>query len=346
METRDKGFQGNQVMRIQATQNTRDKNFETTRETLMQIPGVQDVSKTTTVPGDMVADTSTQQFKSDNEKHRLVSVKVSTTYFNTLGIRLVSGRLFDERYADQHTRSVILNETAASKIVNPIGKTIFFDNCDTVPVRVIGIVKDFLVQSLEHKIQPVAYTIGNNACMFQSGGGLLVKIDGPSKASTIAAIEQSWKSIEPDFPIRYSFLDENFQRLFGSYIRLQKVISIFTLTAIIISAIGLFAMTANIASQRRKEIGVRKVLGASVMDIAGMLSKDFVILILISIAIAAPIGFWITGEWLSTFSYRINLSWWLFGIAALSVFAVAFVTICVQTVKAARVNPIGSLRSE
>lgn len=348
METRDKGFSGDQVMRIQATQNTRDKNFNTTREALLKVPGVVQVAKTTAVPGDKYIDTSTYTFKYAGADQRLVSVKVSSEYFSAMGIKLMKGRLFDERQSDQNTRSAILNETAARKLGadDIIGKSIYFPDCDTIPVQVVGVVRDFNVQGFENSVQPVAYTIGNKACMFQSGGAMLVKINSNKTAGTVAAITNAWKKIEPDLPIRYAFLDDNFQRLFAAHIRLQQIISVFAITAIIISVMGLFAMTAYLTSQRRKEIGVRKVLGASVADIASLLSRDFVKLVVIGVVIAVPLGYWATQQWLQTFAYRIPLSWQLFAIAALLVVVIAVITVSLQTVKAARANPVNSLRSE
>lgn len=348
METRDKGFSGEQVMRIQATQNTRDRNFNTTREALLKVPGVVQVAKTTAVPGDEYIDTSSYAFKYAGADHRLVSVKVSSEYFTAMDIKLVKGRLFDERQADQNTRSVILNETAARKLGTDdiIGKSIYFPECDTIPVQIVGVVRDFNVQGFESAVQPVAYTIGNQACMFQSGGAMLVKINSDKAAGTVAAITAAWKNIEPDLPIRYTFLNDNFQRLFAAHIRLQKIISVFAITAIIISVMGLFAMTAYLTSQRRKEIGVRKVLGASVTDIASLLSRDFVKLVLIAVVIAVPLGYWATQQWLQTFVYKTPLGWPLFAFSALLVLVIAVITVSLQTVKAARANPVNSLRNE
>jgi putative ABC transport system permease protein len=348
METRDRGFSGEQVVRIQATQSSRDRNFDASRAALLSVPGVTHVAKTTLVPGDEYTDTSTYIFRYAGAAQRIGSVKVSSDYFNTLGIKLLKGRLFDDRQMDQHTRSAILNETAARKLGgdNVIGKPIYFDGCDSVPVQVVGIVSDFNVRGFESAVQPVAYTIGNDACMFQSGGALLVKINTDKTGASIAALTDAWKKIEPGFPIRYTFLDENFQRLFAAHLRLQQIISVFAATAIIISVMGLFAMTAYLTGQRRKEIGVRKVLGASVTDIASLLSIDFIRLVLLGVIIAVPIGYWATNRWLDTFAYRISLGWQLFAISALLVLIIAVITVGVQTIKAARSNPVRSLRSE
>jgi len=348
METKDRGFSGEQVVRIQAMQSSRDMNFDATRAALLGVPGVTNVAKTTLVPGDEYTDTSTYLFKYAGATQRIGSVKISADYFNTLGIKLIRGRLFDDRQADQHTRSAILNETAARKLggENVIGKPVYFDGCDSVPVQVVGIVSDFNVGGFESAVQPVAYTIGNDACMFQSGGAMLVKINTDKTAAAITAITKAWKSIEPGFPIRYTFLDDNFERLFAAHLRLQQIISVFAVTAIVISVMGLFAMTAYLTGQRKKEIGVRKVLGASVTDIASLLSMDFIRLVLLAVIIAIPIGYWATNRWLDTFVYRISPGWQLFAFSALLVLIIAVITVSVQTIKAARSNPVRSLRSE
>ncbi len=348
METRDKGFSGEQVVRIEATQNSRDRNFEATRTTLLAVPGVSFVSKSTKVPGDKFSDTSTFRFNYAGTMHRIASVKISTDYFSTLDVKLVKGRLLDDRQTDQQTRSAILNETAARKLGGDdvLGKPVFFEGCDTVPVQVVGIVRDFNVQGMEAAVQPMIYTIGNKACLFQSGGALLAKISTEKTASTIAALAQAWKGVEPDLPIRYSFLDDDFQRLFSAHVRLQQIISVFAVIAIVISVMGLFAMTAYLTGQRKKEIGVRKVLGASVSNLASLLSRDFIKLVILSVIIAIPIGYWATDQWLDTFAYRITPGWPMFALAAGLVLLIAIITVSFQTIKAARSNPVDSLRNE
>jgi len=348
MQTKDKGFAADQVMRLETPQKVRDKNFDLTRSVLLNIPGVQYVSKTTTVPGDAISDTSTITFKCSEKEYRMVSVKVSDDYFKTLSIGLTGGRLFDSRYADQNTRTAVINESAAKKlnIENPIGATISFPYCDSVAVQVIGIVKDFNVSGFERMIQPTVFTIGNKACMFQSGGGILVKLNGGQVKKSVAAIENAWKTIEPDTPIRYSFLDDNFQKLFAAHVRLQKIITFFALSAILISIMGLFALTAFLVSQRTKEIGIRKILGAGISDLGLLLSKDFIRLILVSVLIAMPLGWWAAKVWLQSFSYRINISGWIFIAAGAIIITIAAITISFQAIKAVIASPVKSLRTE
>ena len=348
MKTKDKGFSGEQVIRIQAQQNTREKNFDVMRSTLLTIPGVEYVSRTTTVPGDAIIDTNTTAFKYSGKEYRMTSVKVSTDYFRTLDASLVQGRMFDSRYADQNTRTAVINEAAAKKLnlKNPIGTVITFPGCDTVPVRIEGVVKNFNVSGFENAVQPVVFTIGNKACIFQSGGAILVKIKGAQIQQTVANIEGAWRKIEPEFPIRYSFLDDNFQKLFATYTRLQQVINFFGFTAILISVMGLFALTAFLISQRTKEIGIRKILGAGINELSLLLSKDFVRLVLIAVLIATPCGWWAASEWLQGFAYHTTVNWLTFLSAALIIIAIALLTISFQTIKAAIANPVKSLRTE
>ena len=348
MQTKDKGYSDQQVMRIEAIQKTRDTDFDAVQTVLLNLPGIQFVSKTTTVPGDRVADTSTVAIKYDGKQYRMSSVKVSSDYFKTLRINLLKGRQFDGRYADQNTRTVILNQTAARKLnlADPVGKTITFPYCDSVPLQVVGVVKDFNVASFENTVLPVVYTINNKACNFQSGGAILLKLNSNNIPQSIAAIEQTWKKIEPDLPLRYSFLDENFQKLFAANIRLQRIISFFTITAILISVMGLFALTAFLTRQRNKEIGIRKVLGASVAQITTLLSKSYLSTILIAFLIASPIAWYAMNRWLQNFAYRITIEWWFFILTGLLVIVIAFVTVSFQAIKAALANPVKSLRTE
>jgi len=349
MQTKDRGFSGAQVLRVQSTQKTREQGFEDMKARLLTVPGVSYVSKTTKVPGDGIfADTSTIDFKHAGKPYRMASVKISKDYFKTMQIALVAGRQFTDELEDQNTRSAIINESAARKmnLASPIGETIAFPDCDSIPVRIVGVVKDFNVHGFETGIQPEVYTINNKACMFQSGGGILVKLNTDHMQQSVAALEQEWKKIEPDFPIRYSFLDENFQRLFVSYTRLQKIITFFATIAILISTVGLLALTAFFMKQRTKEIGVRKVLGASVSQLTVLLSREFVLLVLLAIIIVSPVAWWFMQKWLQTFVYRIDIGWWVFAVAGSSALFIALVTISFQSIKAALSNPVESLRSE
>ncbi|MCH5687550.1 hypothetical protein LWM68_26760 [Niabella sp. W65] len=260
----------------------------------------------------------------------------------------MKGRNFNDSYADQNTRSLILNETAAQLWGNQkvIGSFVGMPYCDSVKAQVVGITKDINVQDLANAVRPIAYSINNKACGYLSGGALLVKLSGNDLSQTISNIENSWKQIEPEVPVRYSFLDENFQRLFKTYFTIQKTISFFALIAILISAMGLFALTAYIIKERTKEIGIRKVLGAEVGDVVILIGKLFLQLIFIALLIAIPLSWLAATKWLQTFAYRIHLSWLMAAATILMIAVIVLVTIGTQAVKAAINNPVKSLRSE
>jgi len=349
MQTRDRGFSGEQLVRIETRQETREQGFDNTRNMLLSVPGVISVAKTTKVPGDnLFVDTGTFPFKSNGKTYRMSSVKVSTDYFKTLQAPLKKGRSFNNSIQDQQTRSAVINEAAARKLnlANPVGEFITYSDCDSIPIRIVGVVKDFNVQGFESEIQPEVYTINNKACMFQSGGAMLVKLNSRHAQQSIAGITQAWKKIEPAFPLRYSFVDQNFEHLFISYIRLEKIITFFGLVAILISVMGLFALTAFFTRQRTKEIGVRKVLGATVTQLTTLLSRDFIYLVLLSVFIITPFAWWMMQKWLQTFAYRIDISWWIFVEAGLTAIVIAIITVSFQSIKAALANPADSLRSE
>lgn len=349
MQTKDKGFSGEQLVRIQSSQATREQGFDNARNMLLSIPGVVSVAKTTNVPGDeMFVDTSTVPFKNNGKAYRMSSVKVSADYFKTLMVPLKKGRFFTGDISDRQTRSAVINESAAKKLnlPNPIGEIINFPDCDSIPVRIVGVAGNFNVQGFESEVQPVVYTIGNQACMFQSGGAILVKLNSRHVQQSIAGITQVWKKIEPAYPIRYSFVDENFEQLFISYVRLEKIITFFGLVAIMISVMGLFALTAFFTRQRTKEIGVRKVLGATVLQLSILLSRDFIYLVVLSVVIITPFTWWMVQKWLQIFAYRIDISWWMFAAAGLGAVLIAVITVSFQSVKAALANPVKSLRSE
>jgi putative ABC transport system permease protein len=348
MQTKDLGFNPSQVIRIEATQKSREEGFPVVRTALLSVPGVEYVAKSTDVPGSKVVDTSSLEFKCAGKKVRLNSGRVSIDYFKTMNIQLLRGRLFENDRAEDLDNTAIINETAMKKmgIAEPVGQIIYFPYCDSVPYTIVGIVKDFNVQGLQYQVNPTIYTTSNAHCGYKSGGAILVKIKTDHAQQALAGIETVWKKIEPAFPIRYSFLDQDFQNLLAEYIRVGKIISFFTIISIVIAAIGLFALTSFLAQQRVKEIGVRKVLGASVSAITVLLSKDFIRLVIIAIFIATPISWWALQKWLEDFAFRINLNWWMFVLAGVITISITLIVVCFGAIKAAIANPVKNLRTE
>jgi len=342
------GFEPSKVVRIEATQKTRDKDFAQVRQSLLSVPGVEYVAKSTSVPGSQFLDTSTNAFKYEGGQYRLNSVKVGTDYFKVMDIQLMQGRYFSDLHTEDADNSAIINETALKKlgVSDPSGRHIYFPYCDTIPYTIVGVVKDFHIQGLQHAVEPTIYTISNAHCEFRSGGAILVKIKTDHVQQTLAGIQAIWKKQEPDFPIRYSFLDQDFQRLLTEYIRLERIIFFFSIVSLVITGIGLFALTSFLCRQRVKEIGVRKVLGASVAGVTVLLSRDFLKILFISVAIALPMAGWTLSRWLESFAYRVSLSWWMFVLAGLITMGVTLLTVCIQVVRSASVNSVRSLRTE
>ncbi len=348
MQNKDLGFNASQVMRIEATQDSRDEKFALVQNTLLTVPGVEVVSKSTSVPASRYIDTATDEFKYAGNQYRLNSVKVSADYFKTMGIKLLNGRFFDSSHAEDADNTAIINESAWKKMgaANVVGQLIRFPYCDSIPYTIVGVVRDFNVQGMENQVVPSVYSISNAHCGFRSGGAILLKINTDHSQQTIAGVQAAWKKIEPDFPLRYSFLDQDFQKLYAEYTRLRQVVFFFSVISILIAATGLFALTSFLAQLRIKEIGVRKVLGASIADITALLSKDFIRMVVLAIVVALPIAWWALSKWLDDFAYRISLTWWMFAAAGFAIVSITLITVCCQAIRAAVVNPVKSLRTE
>ncbi|WP_394748987.1 ABC transporter permease [Spongiimicrobium salis] len=347
MQERDLGFNKEHLIRLEAPQAVREQGFDQLKNNLEAIAGITHVAKSTQVPGDKFIDSTTTGFLVEGSKQRFASVKISTDYFKALQIKLLEGREFTNAITDQNTTTAIINEAAARRISpeSPVGKTIYYEGCDK-PMEIIGVVNNFNVMGAETLIRPTVFTIGNEACRYQSGGAILVKINTDDIPSSIAALEEVWEETAPGTPIRYSFLDGDFELLLASYLRLQKVITFFGIIAIVISLIGLLALTAFVTRQRRKEIGIRRVLGAEINAITKLIGKDFLIMVGIASCIAVPAGWWIMKQWLQNFAYQVEIGWFVYFMVSLALVLIAYITVSIQTVRSARVNPAKSLRTE
>lgn len=348
MKHRDIGFNPNQVVQIEAMQSTREENFARTRTRLLLIPGVQNVSKTTAVPGNEHVDTSSTTFTYGGEPKMLTSVRVSSDYFLTLGMQVLLGRMFSDAHPEDQDNTAVINESAAKAlgVKDPIGSRISYAECDSVPYEIVGVVKDFQVQGFDSYVRPTLYSISNAHCSYQSGGALMVKVNTANLDKTLADIQKLWGTVEPGIPLRYSFLDDNFQQLFSGYNRVRYIIYVFTVISIFISVMGLLALTIYITEQRTKEIGIRKVLGASMGSIVALLSKDFLILVILSIVVATPVAWYLLERWLRDFAYHVQVSWLLFALAAIGALLIAFATVGLQALRAGSANPVESLRAD
>ena len=274
-----------------------------------------------------------------------VEYHVDENYIPTLSMKMVSGRNFSRDFATDST-AIILNETAAHALgwndMNAVGKTVMRQNSDrgaNIPFHVVGVVKNFNFKSLHEAISPLYMTL-------QPEGGLIFKIKTTDVAGLLSTMKKQWDSYNTGEPFSYNFMDDLFNKVYSSEQKTADILNIFSVLIILVACLGLFGLVTYTAEQRTKEIGIRKVLGASVGQVTRMLSKEFLKLVLIASVIAFPVAWWAMNKWLQSFAYRTNISWWIFVVAGIVVLAIALITVSFQAIKAALANPVKSLRSE
>jgi putative ABC transport system permease protein len=273
---------------------------------------------------------------------------VDESFLQTLDIKPVAGRLFSAEFPADTSNALIINEEAVKQVgfkspQEAVGGKVFFDFRGRIyNFSIVGVVKDFHFQDLHVPIAPYAFQLNNTPTY----NYLVVHAKAADISSLLKSIEVSWHKLNPNEPFEYSFLDEDFQKNYDAENRLASIVSYFTIIAILISCLGLFGLATFSAEQRTKEIGVRKVLGATVFNIVGLLSKDFLQLVAISVLIASPIAWFAMNKWLQDFAYRANIGWEVFVITTLMAFCIAIITVSFQAIKAALSNPVKSLRTE
>ncbi|MFN8346354.1 MAG: ABC transporter permease [Spirosomataceae bacterium] len=260
-------------------------------------------------------------------------------YVKTLDLQLIDGRDFSETYATDTVSAVVINETMAKQlgVKDPIGVVLNTDNKH----KVIGVVKDFHFESLHRQIEAVTFFMNGFSINY-----IFVKIAPDHLDETIALLKKTYNEIAPKSEFQGSFLDENVNNQYKKEERLSKMFFSAATLAIILSCLGLFAIAIMVISQRTKEIGVRKVLGASVVSITTLLSVDFLKMVGVAIVIASPVAWWLMDKWLADFAYRTDIQWWIFIATAFLAVAIAFLTVSFQAIRAALTNPTTSLRSE
>jgi len=269
---------------------------------------------------------------------------IDKTFFDTYQLKIVAGRGFSNEFND--SLSYILNETAVRELGwgNPekaIGKN--FDWGRGKIGKVVGVVKDFHFNSLHQKVQPIVMHIMPNWGWYSR---LSVRMSTENPKATVEKLGAIWKSILPSYPFDYYFIDEAYDNQYKKEQLLSRLSLIFSGLIIFISSIGLLGLVMVAVSQRTKEIGIRKVLGASVRGLTMLLSRDFLKLVAIAMIIAFPVSWWMMNQWLNDFAYKMNLGWWIFLLAGLLALLIAWMTVSIQTIKAAIANPVKSLRSE
>ena len=286
-----------------------------------------------------------------NGKHRQVfEYFVDHDYIKVLGMKLIAGREFDPTISSDTINSVIINETMVNEfgwtLQNALGQKLtgYYEDVsavDKTPV-VIGVVKDFNYLSFKEKIKPQMF----HQFADYSPQKFFVRLKPGNPAPAIAAIQKIWSTLVPSIPLKYSFLDEDLERFYRNEEKINSIAGLAGGISIFLACLGLFGLAALAAVNKTKEIGIRKILGASVTGIVGLLSKDFLKLIVIALVIATPLAWLAMNKWLQDYAYRVNISWWVFVLAGIAALAVAIITISFQAIKAAFVNPVKSLRTE
>ena len=316
------------------------KHFDAVKSELMKEPGVSNVtwgSANIIQAGERTGGNSWDG-KEEGETMMISPMAIGKDFIPFFKMQMKEGNGFTGAVAD--SVHFILNETAVktARIKNPIGKR--FKLWETEGT-IIGVVKDFHFASMREKIEPAVFYYRPD-----SYGRLYVKTNGRDAPKAIAALEKVWKKYNADFPFNYTFLDEAFNNLYKSDQRQGLLFNIFAAIAIFISCLGLFGLAAYTAQVRTREIGVRKVLGASVAGIIRLLAVDFIRLVFIAIIIAVPVAWYVMNKWLQDFAYKVNIGWTVFFIAGVSAVLIAILTISFQSIKAALANPVKSLRTE
>ena len=342
IQNKELGYNKDHVITAHIRDNALNNKYETIREELLQNPQITTVSKSSSLPTQINSSTTIYIEEGEEKKDELRIYENLITYdfLKVFDIPLVAGRNFSPEIKTDLEEGYILNETAAKALgwtpEEAIGQHFTHRGTETV----VGVVKDFHMHSMHLSIQPLMLRLDNGY-----GRELSVKVHPDGITETLISMEKTFKAYSP-YPFEYSFLDDDFDRLYKSEMKLGEIFGFFTVLSILIASLGIFGMAAFSTGQRTKEIGIRKVLGASARNIMLLLSKDFLVLVLIAFVIALPFAWYAIYQWLQDFAYRINIEWWIFALAGIVVLLVAYLAIGYQSIKAAFINPVDSLRSE
>ncbi|MVM33264.1 FtsX-like permease family protein [Spirosoma sp. HMF4905] len=341
VQTKNLGYDRENLIYFQVVGDLGTK-YEAFKQQLASMPGIQAISRVTSAPSQMGAHAYDIDWAGKNPNTREVFIHntVGHGFLAMMKLQLLQGRDFSPLFPTD-SNAFIINESALKQIgyKEPLGKPL------TALGRhgtIIGVVKDFHIRSLHEPIEPLVLLFHEEL----DWGKFLVKTKPGQTRQALASLEKVFKQMEPQFPFTYYFVDEQYQKLYQSEQVINQLTTIFALLTIFISCLGLLGLASFTAEQRTKEIGVRKVLGASVASVVTLLASDFLKLVALAIVVASPLGWYVMNRWLSDFAYRIEISGWVFLLAGLLAMGVALLTISFQSIKAALLDPVKSLRSE
>lgn len=319
--------------------------FQVFKQRIQQYPEVSAVTAATTVPGRQPgwnAGGIRRLSQREDEANQYRVIMMDHDFMHTFGLEVLEGRPFSGELANER-KSVLINESAMrlmgfTKMQEAVNDDIFFWG-DTF--RIIGVVKNYHQESLKKAFEPLIFRY-NSA----PGGFYAIKFNTASVRESMAKFEEQWKALFPGNPFIHFFLDDHYNQQYQADQQFGKVFGVFSALAIFIACLGLFGLSSLTAVQRTKEIGVRKVLGATIQSILGLMSKEYLLLLLVSILLAVPVAWWVMRGWLQEFAYRIELSWWIFALPSIVVVGIALTTVSLHTLRAARTNPARALRYE
>ncbi|MBM1106517.1 ABC transporter permease [Aurantibacter crassamenti] len=343
-QSKNLGFQKNNLLALRIGTNEASSKFESIKAAFLNIPGVLNVSSGNYAPSEIVlADNGLYLPGGSREKNIIVKRNgVSDGYFKTMGIPFLKGRDFRE---GDTTNQIIVNEATIkafnikreevlnSKLVQSYGD-------ETYEMEIIGLVSDFHYATLKDEIAPLFLHKENEP------NWLFIKTETDNYEQLLSNLESQWKSTVNNIPFDYRFVDKEVEKLYDEEKRLGQISIVFTILAILISCLGLFGLISYVAEQKKKEIGIRKVLGASIHSVVHLLTKDFIKLVCMAFLIATPISYLLIERWLEDFTYRIDIQWWVFGLAGGFAIVITLLTVGLQSLKSAVANPVKSLRSE
>lgn len=317
--------------------------FEVVKQELLRFPEIKQLALTNNLPGTPTGNLFHVIETSDHQRQEkaIDYMVVSHDFIPMLGIELAQGRNFNKDFLSDQTGAFIVNEKAVKTYgwKDPLNCTL--ENGFGYKGKIIGVVKDFNYKSLHETVQPVIMMLGQ-----QIQGNLMVKMEAGKEAQTIAQVEKIWEKYSKKYPFEYFFLDDNFNKLYKNDMQVMQLFTFFTVISLLLCSVGLYAMVTHHLEQRVKEIGIRKVMGASVLNIVVMMNKEYLMLYLVAALVAISTSVYLMQLWLENFAYRIALSPALFAFAALFIYVITWLNISLKTMKAASTNPVDSLRYE
>ena len=352
LQQKDLGFQKEQQIVIPLRTSIAKNSVQAFKDEIANNTGISSIGTSMAYPGIFNPQDwlMYRQGQTMNNSTTVYINLVDNSFLQTLGVKVVAGRLFSKEFAADTLTSFVINEEAVKEFgfaspQDAVGKWLAADwGGEQNRFTIVGVVKNFHFKDLHESIEPFAFRFYNDA---DAGFNYLIAhSNGVNIKPSLSVLENTWKKLNPVEPFEYSFLDQDFQKNYESDSKQASLINYFTIIAIIISCLGLFGLATFTAEQRTKEIGIRKVLGASVSRLVALLSKDFLRLVIIAFIIASPLAWYVMNKWLQNFAYKTSVTWQVFAMTTLIAVVISFVTISFQAIKAAIANPVKSLRTE